>query len=166
MEALALIPGVARHGFGDGQTAGFRSRINRRGALGVGERGGCHNIRCDCSAIAGFDGGITVLISLGLCDLVGNVSREASRRLALVVLQREGGFTIGKGHAAILAADGRIIEDHCKVEVLALIPGVARHGFGDGQAAGCQISLVIRERCIGCFILRNLTADYAGVWLY
>ena len=66
----------------------------------------------------------------------------------------------------MLAADSRIAEGHGEVEFLIRFPGVARHGFGDGQASGCQISLVIRERCIGCFILRNLTADYAGDWPY
>ena len=80
--------------------------------------------------------------------------------------QREGGFAIGKGHVAILAADSRVAEGHGEAEALVLFPGVARHGLGDGQASGCQISLVIRERCIGCFILRNLTADYAEVWPY
>ena len=166
MEVFSFVTSVASHGLGDGQTAGFWSRIRWRGILGVDKHGGCRFTCFNRSGIAAFGSDITVLISLGLCDLVGNVSREASRRLALAVFQRKGGFTAGKGHAAILAADGHIIEDHCKVEALALIPGVARHGFGDGQASGCQISLVIRERCIGCFILRNLTADYAGDWPY
>ena len=75
------------------------------------------------------------------------------------MFQRKGGFTAGKGHAAILADDSRIAEGHGEVEFLIRFPGVARHGFGDGQAS---ISLVIRERCIGCFMLRNLTADGAG----
>ena len=82
------------------------------------------------------------------------------------MLQRKGGFAIGKGHVAILAADSRIVEGHGEVEFLIRFPGVARHGFGDGQISrfrrGRCVSLVIGECSLSCCIRLNRTADGAG----
>ena len=133
VEVLIRLAGVARHGLGDGQTAGARIR-NRRAVLGVGELGLCRLIGFNFTALAGGLSLITVLIGLGLCDRVTGASQEAGDCLALAMLQREGGFAIGKGHAPNLAGDG-LIECHGEVEVLIRLASVARHGLGDGQAA-------------------------------
>ncbi len=147
MEAFGLISRVARYRLGNRQGAKLILCVLKRSFR-----------RCafdDCSGIAGL--GRDVPFCFGFRHCVGNARRQIGRRLALVVLEREGRNAVRKRHIAEGSGDACITERYGKVELLVLVSLIARYRLGNRQ--GAHIPLIVGELCLARLILFNHAAD-------